>query len=89
MSHKVSELSSDQRVVLEALIGRSLSEDESLVVRPCRVLKAAPKGDARAHAARDYAAHLDLLAERAKNVSDQDLDAAIEEASDYARHASE
>jgi hypothetical protein len=89
MSHKVSELSSDQRIALEALVGRSLRDDESLVVRPCRVIKPAPQGEARVKAAQAYLANLDMLAGRVKDVPEDEIDSAIEEACDHVRHRPE
>lgn len=89
MSHKVSELSSEQRTALEALIGRSLHDDESLVVRPSRVLKPAPQGPARSKAANAFTAQLDAFADRARHLPEDELDPAIEEACDHVRHRPE
>lgn len=89
MVHRVTDLSSDQRLTLEALVGRSLAEDESVVVRPCRVIKPAPQGEERQEAAQRYLAHLDMLAERAKDVPREELEAAIKEACNHARYRSE
>src|SRR5437763_1033816 len=79
-------LSPDQRVALEGLLGRRLSEDEGLSIQPSRVLKEAPTGEERARAYRDYLANCDKIAQRADGVSDEELDAAIEEACHQIRH---
>jgi hypothetical protein len=44
MVHNVKDLSPDQRLVIEGLLGRALHDEESLTIRPARVLKDAPTG---------------------------------------------
>jgi hypothetical protein len=48
MVHHVKDLSPNQRVAIENLLGRTLSDEESLTIRPARILKDAPVGDALA-----------------------------------------
>ncbi|MGA2143630.1 MAG: hypothetical protein ABSH49_01460 [Bryobacteraceae bacterium] len=86
MWHRVKDLSPDQRLVLEGLLGRAFEEDEGLNIQPGRILKDAPVGDDRARAYGRYLQHLDALAERVKGVPDDELDALIEEAFDHVRH---
>ena len=66
MWHKVKDLSSDQRLVLEGLLGRTLQDDEGLNIQPSHILKEAPTGEERTRAYTEYLSHLDALAERAK-----------------------
>jgi len=80
MLHLVKDLSPDQRVAIEGLLGRALREDEGLNIQPSRVLKEGPTGEERAHAYRDYLANCDKIAQRADDVSDEELDAAFNEA---------
>ena len=88
MLHLVKNLSPDQRVAIEGLLGRPLREDEGLNIQPSRVLKEAPTGEERARAYRDYLANCDQIAQRADGVTDEALDAALDEASPHARHPS-
>ncbi len=89
MVHHVKDLSPNQRVAIENLLGRTLSDEESLTIRPARILKDAPTGDERARAFRRYQDHLDLLADRVKDVPEEDIDAAIDEALHAVRHKAE
>ena len=43
------------------------------------------KGDERKRLAQQYRGHLDVLAERVKDVPEEEIDAAIDEAIDHAR----
>lgn len=88
MWHKVKDLSSDQRLVIESLLGRQLQDDEGLNIQPSRVLKEAPVGEERSRAYAQYLTHLDMLAGRVKDIPDDELDAIIDEACDHARHSS-
>jgi len=88
MWHKVKDLSSDQGLVLESLLGRQLQDDEGLNIQPSRVLKEAPVGEERSRAYAQYLSHLDMLAGRVKDIPDDELDAIIDEACDHARHSS-
>ena len=88
MWHRVRDLSPDQRVALEGLMGRRLRDDESLAIQASRVMKEAPVGEERARAYRDYLANCDKIARRADTVPDEELEAAIDEASHRVRHPS-
>ena len=89
MVHHVKDLSSDQRLALESLLGRSLREDESVTIRPALVLKGAPSGEARARIAREYLDNLDELARRVEHVEEEEIDAIIDEAISHARQSSQ
>jgi hypothetical protein len=89
MVHHVKDLSPNQRVAIENLLGRTLSDEESLTIRPARILKDAPVGDERARAFSRYQNHLDLLANRVKDVPEDEIDAAIDEALQAVRHSAE
>ena len=89
MVHHVKDLSPNQRVAIEHLLGRALSDEESLTIRPARIVKDAPTGDERAHSFRRYQDHLDLMANRVKDVPEEAIDAAIAEALHAVRHHAE
>jgi hypothetical protein len=80
MVHHVKDLSPNQRITIEGLLGRTLSDEESLMIRLARILKDAPVGDERARAFSRYHNHLDLLDDRVKDVPEDEIDAAIDEA---------
>ncbi|MGP8247470.1 MAG: hypothetical protein ACLQVN_23530 [Bryobacteraceae bacterium] len=86
MWHAVKNLSPDQRLVLEGLLGRALQEDEGFSIHLGRMVQDAPIGEDRTRAYNCYLQHLDALAERVKTVPDHELDALIEEAFDRVRH---
>jgi hypothetical protein len=81
--HKVTELTSDTRHAMEAVIGRSLQEDEVITVN---VFKSAPTGRARDEASRRLLERVDRTARKAREVPEGDIDAAIDEAVDHVRH---
>jgi hypothetical protein len=85
MWHSVKDLSPDQRLTLEGLLGRRLADDEGLNIQPSRVLKEAPAGEERSRAYDQYLGHLDTLARWAETLPDKELDAAIDEACNHAR----
>ena len=89
MVHQVKDLSADQRLAIESLVGRPLRDDESLTIRPSHILKEAPTGKEREHSFRQYQDHLDELARRVTNVSDDEIEAAIDEAVRHVRHKPE
>lgn len=82
----VKDLSPDQRVAIEGILGRALRDDESLTIRPSNIIKEAPQGTDRTDRARQYLGSLDRIAERVKDVPEDQLDAAIDEALDDVRH---
>ena len=80
MVHHVKDLSADQRLAIESLLGRPLHDQESITIRPARILKDAPVGAERACLFRRYQDHLDQLADRVKDVPEDEIDALIDEA---------
>ena len=89
MVHHVKDLSRNQRIAIENLLGRTLRDEESLTIRAARILKDAPTGDERASAFRRYQDHLDMLADRVKDIPEEDIDAAIDDALHAVRHTEE
>jgi len=89
MVHHVKDLSAQQRLAIESILGRALRDEESLTIRPARILQDAPVGEERTRSFLRYQNHLDLLAERVKDVPEEEIDAAIDEAIHHVRHPSE
>ena len=89
MVHNVKDLSPDQRLAIESLLGRVLRDEESLTIRPARVLRDAPSGAERTRSFRQYLDHLDTLAGRVKDVPEAEIDAAIDEAMQHVRRQAE
>ena len=82
----VKDLSPDQRLAIESLLGRRLADYEGLNIQPSRILKDAPAGEERSRAYDQYLGYLDTLARRTEAVPDEELDAAINEACNEVRH---
>jgi hypothetical protein len=89
MVHNVKDLSADQRLAIESLLGRALRDEESLTIRPAQVLKDAPSGAERIRLFRKYLDHLDALAARVRDVPEAEIDAAIDDAMQHVRHQAE
>jgi hypothetical protein len=89
MIHQVKDLSADQRLAIESLVGRPLRDDESLTIRTSHILKEAPTGKDRERLFRQYQDHLDELSTRVAHVSEDDIEAAIDEAVRHVRHKPE
>ena len=84
--HTTSDLTPDEKAVLEKLVGRPLADDEVVNVRAFRA-RPAPKGRAKKEAARALKAQLDRLATGVKDVPPEHLDAALDEALKQVRPA--
>ena len=86
--YKASDLAPDLRRAAEALLGRSLQEDESISVHAFKggLIQQAPSGQARSEAFLRLRDRIDETAKRANGVPDGEVDAAIDEAVDYVRH---
>ncbi len=80
MVHHVKDWSADQRTAIENLLGRALRDEESLTIRPERILKDPPTGEERTRVFRQYQDHLSRLADRVEDVPEDEIDAAIDEA---------
>ncbi|MBI4906875.1 MAG: hypothetical protein HY820_24820 [Acidobacteria bacterium] len=89
MVHHVKDLSAEQRRAIENLLGRTLLEEESLTIRPARMLKDAPVGEVRTRLFGQYRQDLDRLADRVKDVPEEELDAAVDEALRHIRRKGE
>jgi hypothetical protein len=89
MVHHVKDIPAAQRQAIEAVLGRALRDDESLIIRPSHVLQDSPTGVTRARSARQYQDHLDQLAGRVGDVPESEIDAAIDEAVERVRHKPE
>lgn len=85
MIHSVKDMSDDQRLAVESLLGRQLRDEEKVSIRPIPVTKDAPPSSRRfeiSEAMRDYFARID---EQRKDVPDEEIEAAIDEALRHAR----
>src|SRR5438552_1774871 len=73
--------------LVEDLLGRALQEDENISVRAFKgeMLNEAPTGEAREEAFRRLLNRVDTTARRAEGVLEAEIDAAIDEATDYVR----
>lgn len=85
MIRHVKDLSADQRVVIESLLGRELDDAETLSIRPIPVIQEAPPLDRRREIAgnlRDYFARIDG---QQPDAPPEELDDAIDEALRHVR----
>jgi len=85
--HKASDLSPEQKRVVEALLGNALQEDESISLRTFQgqMIQAAPAGQAREDAFRRLQERIERTARRGEGVPEDEIDAAIDEAAGYVR----
>ena len=83
---KASELTPPLRAAFESVLGRNLQDDETLSVNAYQPRRPAPTGMARDMAYQRLLEHSDQIAQRVKDVPEEEIDAAIEEAVDYVRH---
>jgi hypothetical protein len=81
---KARELAAPVKAAIEGLLGRPLQDDEQVSVRAYRRHKA-PRGDARRKAARRLEEHLERMASKVKDVSEREMEAALDEALDHVR----
>jgi hypothetical protein len=80
--HRASDLSPELRLAAETLLGQTLDEDETVTLRASKgyIIKEAPTGKAREEAFQRLSQHLDKVAERVKDVPEEELNALIDEA---------
>jgi hypothetical protein len=83
---RVTELSADTRHAMEGILGRPLQEDEAVSIN---TYKLAPQGKAREEASAHLLKRIDKTARRLEGVPEEQVDSAIDEATDYVRHHSE
>lgn len=83
---KASELPKPVKFAVEKLLGRPIDADEevSIVALPPQQV---PPSDSRTTVARKLEAFLNRRAEKIKDVSDEEIDAAVDEAVDHVRHS--
>jgi hypothetical protein len=84
---KASELSPPLKSAVEQLLGRPIdaAEEVSIVAVPPQQV---PPSENRAVAAPKLEAFLNRRAEKTRDVTDQEIDAAIDEGVDHVRHSS-
>lgn len=82
---KASELRPDVKSAVEQLLGRSIEADEEVSVVSVPPQEVMPSSD-RAAVARGLENFLNRRAERVRDISDAEIDSAIDEAVDRARH---
>jgi hypothetical protein len=78
------DLTAPVKAAIENLLGRPLQDDEQVSVRAYRRHEA-PQGEARREAARRLEEHLDRMAGKAKDVPEDQMEAAIDEALEQVR----
>jgi len=83
---KASELPRGVKSAVEQLLGRPIDADEevSIVAVPAQQV---PPSENRAAAAQRLEAFLNRRAEKIRDVSDEAIDAAVDEAVDHVRHS--
>lgn len=83
---KASELPQGVRSAVEQLLGRPIGADEEVSVAAVPPQIIPPSGN-RAALAQKLEAFLSRRAEKIKDVSDEDIDGAIDEAVEHVRHS--
>jgi hypothetical protein len=78
------ELAAPVKAAIESLLGRPLQDDEQVSVRVYRRHEA-PRGEARQKAARRLEEHLERMASKVKDVSQDEMEAALDDAMDHVR----
>ncbi len=83
---KASELPQIVKSAVEQLLGRQIDADEevSIAAIPPQQI---PPSENRAAIAQKLEAFLNRRAEKVRNVSDEEIDAAVDEAVDHVRHS--
>lgn len=86
--YKASDLSPEERRAAEILLGHGLEEDELVSVRTSKghLIREAVTGQAREDTFQKLFERIDTTAKRAEGVSEEEVNAAIDEAVDYVRH---
>jgi hypothetical protein len=80
---KVAELTAEAKQTIEVLLGRSLQENEAIRIH---VYQPTPTREAREEASRRLLKRIDRTAARAQDISEDEIEAAIDEAVNYVRH---
>ena len=82
--HEANDLAGDERVIVERWLGRALSGDETISVHAYRP-HLAPVGDERETLRHDIVSQAREIGSRATDVSEQELNALLDEAFDVTR----
>jgi len=82
---KARDLPPNVRVALEVLLGRPLDKEETVSIQTYPTHEA-PTGKEREESWKQLMDRIDQTAARAKEVSEVELDALIDEATEYVRH---
>jgi hypothetical protein len=82
--HKAGEMPRDQRLLVERWLGRVLSDDETIGVSVYRP-HPAPAGPELAALRREIVAHAQEIGTRAQGVTEDEVDALVDEAFDETR----
>jgi hypothetical protein len=83
---KASELAPRVKSAVEQLLGRPIDADEEVSIVAVPPQQVPPSGN-RAAVAQSLEAFLNRRAEKTRDVSDREIDAAVDEAVDHARHS--
>ena len=84
--HKASELPHGAKAAVEQLLGRPIGADEEVSVVAVPPQQISPCRD-RAAVAQKLDALLNRRAQKVRDVSDEELDSAVDEAVDHVRHS--
>ena len=85
MIRHVKELSTDQRVAIESLLGSQLDDAETLSIRPVPVIQDAPPLERPREIARNLRDYFARIDGRQRDASPEELDDAIDEALRHVR----
>jgi len=83
--HSVKDMSADQRLAIEDLLGRRLRDDEELSIRPISITKDAPPLTRRIEISEAMRQYFDRIDEQRKDAPEEEINAAIDEALKHAR----
>ena len=84
LTREVRDLGADARSILETMLGRKLAEEEQVTVMAFPP-RPAPPEDERRIAAQRLSETLDAMAERARDIPEDELEALIDEAMEHLR----
>ena len=85
MVHHVKDLSAEQRMAIESLLGRALLDEEALSIRPIPVTKDAPPLSRRREIAKQMREHFAKLDQQTQDIPQDEMDGAIDEALTHVR----
>ena len=85
MVHSVKDMSADQRLAVESLLGRQLRDEEKVSVRSIPVTKDAPPFPRRREIGQAMGEYFARIDGQHKDVPEEEIDAAIDEALRHVR----